>query len=454
MPREVGSRDIEAFLRGGTTLSRRRFLRLAAAAPVAAAASGALVGLAHGQTVPDDPTKVLGLPSTDISRGRSPFEQPRRTASLPGYAGMPVSSTTDQRNFLGMLTPSDLHFERTHAGVPQIDPSRYQLLIHGMVERPMVFTLDDLKRLPQISHMNFVECAGDSSGHWSGVASNSTILQTHSIFSNSEWIGTPLEILFRAVGAKPEARWFLAESYDGAAMTRSVPMSKGWDDGYIAYGQNGEAVRPEQGYPARLLLPGWEGNINVKWLRRIDVSDRPFLTREETSKYTDPIPFAGESRWFTQEWDAKSVITHPSPGLKISGPGLVELRGLAWSGRGKIAQVEVSADGGSSWDFATLEEPVLSKAATRFRYPWAWRGEEATILSRATDETGYVQPTRNVLLAARGQSQYHFNGIQAWKVNSDGSLTHTYHESLAASLDSVPIALAGPWPFASDCGLA
>lgn len=454
MPQEVSSQEIEQFLHGGMRLSRRRFLRLAAAAPVAAAASGTVVRAAHAQTVPDDPNKVPGLPSTDFSRGRSPFEQPRRTANLPGYAGIPQTSSTDQRNFLGTITPSDMHFERHHNGVPQIDPSRYKLLIHGMVERPMVFTLDDLKRLPQTSHMYFVECSGDSSGHYTGVAPSATILQTLSIFSSSEWAGTPLELLFRAVGAKPDARWFLAESYDGAAMTRSVPMSKGWDDGYVAYGQNGEAVRPEQGYPARLLLPGWEGNINVKWLRRIEISDHPFMTREETSKYTDPIPFAGEARQFTMEWDAKSIITHPSPGLNIPARGLVELRGLAWSGWGKIAQVEVSADGGETWDLATLEDPVLPKAATRFRYPWVWTGEEAVILSRATDETGYVQPTRNALLAARGQSQYHFNGIQAWKVNPDGTLVHTYHESALAALDSVPLALAGPWPFAPDCGLA
>lgn len=454
MPQEAGLEEIESFMRGGTRLSRRRFLRLATAAPIAAAASGAMLRMAHAQEVPDDPNKVPGLPSTNLSRGRSPFERTQRTANLPGYFGIPQTSSTDQRNFVGTLTPSDMHFERHHNGVSEIDPSRYRLLIHGMVERPMIFTLSDLKRLPQISHMHFVECSGDSSGHWTGVAQTATILNTLSIYSSSEWAGVPLQTLFRAVGAKPEARWFLAESYDGAAMTRSVPMSKGWDDGYVAYGQNGEAVRPEQGYPARLLLPGWEGNINVKWLRRIEVSDQPFFTREETSKYTDPIPFAGQARWFTMEWDAKSIITHPSPGLNVSGPGLVELRGLAWSGRGKIAQVEVSADGGSTWDFATMEEPILPKAATRFRYPWVWSGQEATILSRATDETGYVQPTRNDLLSARGQSQYHFNGIQAWKVNSDGTLVHAYHESPMAALDAVPLALAGPWPLEPDCGLA
>ena len=208
---------------------------------------------------------------------------------------------------------------------------------------------------------------------------------------------------------------------------------------------------PEQGYPARLLLPGWEGNINVKWIRRIEISDRPFMTREETSKYTDIIPREGKARQFTFEWDAKSMIIYPSGGMTLPGRGFIEISGLAWSGRGKVARVEVSADGGRTWGLATLQEPILPKTSTRFRYPWMWDGQEAVILSRCTDELGYIQPTRNQLLAARGSSTYHFNGIQAWKIRADGKVVHAYHETPLKT--EIPALLAGPWPLVPDCGL-
>ncbi|MBI4330238.1 MAG: sulfite dehydrogenase [Chloroflexi bacterium] len=432
---------------------------LVGAAGVAAAtvAGGlALTRISNAQElppVPEDSTKVPGQPATETSRGRSAFEPQKRS---PGarYAGVLQTSSTDHSRLTGIVTPSDLHFERHHSGVPLLDPKRYKLLIHGLVEKPMVFTLDDLKRYPRVNAFYFVECSGDSSAHWRGVGADATIVQTHPIFSNSEWVGVPLNTLFREVGAKKEAMWFLAESYDGAVMTRSVPMHKGYEDALIAYGQNGEAVRPEQGYPARLLLPGWEGNINVKWLRRIEVSDRPFHTREETSKYTDLLPREGKARQFTFEWDAKSVITYPSGGQTVAGKGFIEITGIAWSGRGKVARVEVSTDGGRSWGLARLQGPVAAMAATRFYYPWLWDGQEAVILSRCTDEVGYIQPTRNQLLQARGESVYHFNGIQAWKVQPDGKVVHVYHEPPPAGFAAaLPSQLAGPWPFNPDCGL-
>ncbi len=404
---------------------------------------------AMGQTVPNS-NKVPGAPASELGT-RSQFEKPHRTPSSP-YAGILQNSSTDLSYQMGVITPSDLHYQRNHNGVPTIDPSTYQLLIHGMVDHPKVFTLDDLKRFPQVSKLHFMECSGDSSGHYSGLPSSATIVQTHGIYSNSEWIGVPLSILFREVGVQSGAKWFLAESYDGAAMTRSIPVDKGWEDAMIAYGQNGEPIRPEQGYPARLLLPGWEGNTNIKWIRRIKVSDHPFQTREETSKYTDPLPAVGKSRQFTMEWDAKSVITYPSGGMTVpSSHGFLEISGLAWSGRGKVDKVEVSTDGGNTWGLATLQEPIYTKAGTRFRYPWVWDGREATILSRCTDEIGYIQPTRNQLLQARGVSIYHYNGIQAWKIGADGKVTNTYYEPALSGFPAVPAALTGPWPDFSDC---
>lgn len=388
---------------------------------------------AQGQVVPEDTTKVQGEPATEVSRGRSPFEAPKYKRRLQQvYAGIYQTANTNQALFMGTITPSDMHFERHHGGIPQIDPRRYKLLIHGLVDRPKVFTLDDLKRLPQVTFPYFIECAGDSTNHWplTGIPTGekATILDTHPIYSNSEWTGVPLSLLFREVGVKKEARWLLAESYDGAVMSRSVPVSKAYEDAIIAYGQNGEPVRPEQGYPARLLCPGWEGNISVKWIRRIKLSDRPFMVRDETSKYSDPYPKEGKTRQFSFTMDAKSVIVYPSGGMKMPGTGWVEIWGLAWSGLGRINRVEVSTDGGKTWGLAALQEPILPKTSTIFRYPWFWDGQEAIILSRATDGTGYVQPTRNQLLQARGQSIQHFNGIQAWKIKSDEKVVHTYHE--------------------------
>lgn len=240
--------------------------------------------------------------------------------------------------------------------------------------------------------------------------------------STSEWIGVPLATLFREVGVQPEAKWFLAESSDAAVMTRSLPVEKAWDDAMIAYGQNGEAIRPEQGYPARLMLPGWEGNAQIKWIRRIELSDRPFMSREETSKYTDPL-IDETARQFSFVMDAKSTITFPAYPYALPERGWWEMRGLAWSGRGRIARVEVSIDRGRSWEPAELQEPVLPKCHTRFRALWNWDGRETFLMSRATDETGYTQPTLQQLMQVRGAgSFYHTNHIRAWKVERDGTV--------------------------------
>jgi sulfane dehydrogenase subunit SoxC len=359
----------------------------------------------------DDPTKKPGPLPSPLGR-RSPFEQPLRKPS-------DTSSRTPLQDLYGTLTPADLHFERHHAGIPAIDPHQYELLIHGLVDKPMKFSLADLKRFPASSRLCFLECSGN---YRSQAAGKITPQEICGLTSQSEWTGVKLSTLFREVGVKPGATWFLAEGSDAAVMTRSIPVRKGWEDALIAYAQNGEAVRPEQGYPARLLLPGWEGNTSVKWLRRIELSDQPFMTREETAKYSETIK-DGKIRQFSFEIDARSIITFPAYPVQVE-KGWIEIRGLAWSGRGRIYAVEVSTDAGKTWQQAQLQEPVLDKAHTAFRHLWQWDGNETEIRSRAIDETGYTQPTMPQLVAARGAGMggYHLNPVTSWLVQRDGQV--------------------------------
>lgn len=402
-------------------ISRRKLLWGAASAAAIAALKTVMGQSIHAAVpaapavpvapvAPVDPTKVTGTLSSPLGK-RSVFEHAVRKPS-------DISSRSPLQDLYGMITPADLHFERHHAGVPTIDPSNYELLIHGMVERPTVFSLADLKRFPALSRICFIEC----SGNFRTGKETMTPQDICGLTSQSEWTGVLLSTLFREVGVSPKATWFLAEGSDAAVMTRSIPVSKGWDDAMIVYGQNGEAIRPEQGYPARLLLPGWEGNTSVKWIRRIELSDQPFMTREETSKYTETIK-DGKIRMFSFEIDARSIITFPAWPVQLE-KGWVEIRGLAWSGRGKIKRVEVSVDAGKTWAPARLQEPVLEKAHVRFRHLWNWNGEETEILSRAVDETDYVQPTLKQLVAARGSDMggYHLNPVTAWRVRRDGAV--------------------------------
>ena len=389
----------------------RRDLLAGAAGVVAAGAAGA----AQSQDPPADPSKVRGRPSRALGQ-RAATEKPQRQ---PRGA---TSSGTPHQDLYGTITPSDLHFERHHGGVPEIDPKNYSLLVHGMVERPTIFTLADLKRFPAVSRVHFLECSGNFGGR--GTATELTPQQIAGLTSTSEWTGVALATIFREVGVRPQAKWFLAEGGDAALLTRSIPVSKAFDDALVAYGQNGEAIRPAQGYPLRLINPGWEGNTNVKWLRRIKVVDQPAMVRDETSKYTDLMP-DGIARQFTFVMDAKSVITFPSAGQKLSAPGFYEITGLAWSGRGRIERVEISTDGGATWQPAELQEPRFDKAFTRFRLPWRWDGREMVIQSRATDQTGYVQPDPSALIAVRGtNSDYHNNAIRPWKIMADGSVVN------------------------------
>jgi sulfane dehydrogenase subunit SoxC len=359
--------------------------------------------------LPDDPTKIVGPGPSPLGK-RSLFEQPVRKPS-------DISSRTPLQDMHSSLTPADLHFERHHAGIPTIDPAKHELLIHGLVDKPMKFTLADIKRFPSVTRTCFIECAGNFR---TGKA-EMTPQDILGLTSQSEWTGIMLSTLFREVGINEKANWFLAEGSDAAVMTRTIPIAKAWDDAMIVYAQNGEAIRPEQGYPIRLLLPGFEGNMNIKWLRRIELSDEPYMTREETSKYTYPVK--DKIRMFSFELDARSIITYPSYPQKVN-KGWVEIRGIAWSGRGKVEKVEVSTDAGKTWQLANLQEPVLSKAHTYFRHLWDWNGDATEILSRVTDETGYLQPTLAQLVEARGVNLggYHMNPITAWEIKRDGTV--------------------------------
>src|SRR5499433_1246782 len=356
---------------------------------------------------------------------RSQFESDVRWVSPTRTA-----SFTPLQASYGTITPSGLHYERHHAGIPNIDPARHRLIIHGMVDRPIKYSLADLKRFPTMSRTYFLECSG-TTGSEIMKAREPTVQRTHGLVSTSEWTGVPLSILLKQTGLKPGAGWVLAEGADAAVMTRSVPIDKCLSDALIVFAQNGEAMRPEQGYPMRLFLPGWEGNISIKWLRRLEVSDKPYYTREETSKYSDLITTTGKSRIFTFTMEAKSVITFPSGEMKLPGPGFYEITGLAWSGRGRIARLEVSVDGGKNWNLAALQDPVLPICTTRFRFPWFWNGQPSVLQSRATDETGYVQPTLQQLVEIRGLagpfgSVYHLNAIQSWSVAADGSVSNVH----------------------------
>jgi sulfane dehydrogenase subunit SoxC len=346
-------------------------------------------------------------------------------STAPGTTGTGSSRTPHQ--FLnGSITPNGLHFEHHHNGIPEIDPDAHRLLIHGLVKRPLVFTVEALSRYPMESRIAFIECGGNSGALYQKDPAPLGVQALHGLVSCAEWTGVRLAILLEEAGVDPKSRWVLAEGADAAGMSRSIPIAKAMDDAILALYQNGERIRPSNGYPIRLLLPGYEGNMNVKWLRRLKVTEGPTMTKDETSKYTISLP-DGKALQFVFPMEGKSVITHPSPGLTMKGVGLYEISGLAWSGYGKIAKVDVSADGGKSWAPAALQEPVLAKALTRFRIAWRWNGGPAVLQSRATDETGYVQPTRSQLLADRGmKSIYHFNGIASWAINEKGELTHVY----------------------------
>lgn len=334
-----------------------------------------------------------------------------------------TGSRTPLQSLHGIMTPNGLVFERHHAGVPDINPDLHQLVIHGLVDRPMVFTMEDIVRFPSESRVYFLECSGNSAAELKK-GSNQTVQQIHGLVSCCEWTGVRLSTILQECGVQAGAKWALAEGADGAAMTRSIPMNKMMDDALLVYAQNGEMLRAEQGYPLRLFLPGYEGNMSIKWLRRIKLGTEPWQTREETAAYTD-LRSDGKALQFTFAMEVKSVITQPSGMMKLKSKGFYEISGLAWSGNGKIRRVEVSTNGGQSWSDAVLQDPVMDKSLVRFRFPWVWDGTPATLMSRAIDSSGEVQPTMDAVIKAKSSNTfYHNNAIQPWRVAANGEITN------------------------------
>ncbi len=410
--------------------SRRNFLTAAAAAAGGVLAAGT-VGVKKAKA------EKLEIPEWSKSMGR-PIE-PRVYGMPSRYEKHVTRNRTDvlvnKQNFSdwsmtplqhqeGIITPNGLIYERHHAGIADIDPDKHRLVVHGMVKRPMVYTMDGITRYPSISKFYFMECSGNGLTDWLK-AKSTTVQQTHGLLSCSQWTGIPVSWLLDEAGVDSKAKWVLFEGADGSAHARSIPIDMAMGDAMLVYGAGGEMLRPENGYPLRLFIPGWEGNVCVKWLRRIKVSDKPWHLRSETARYTDPMP-DGKWRQFSMTMECKSVITKPSGGMQLNGPGLYEIQGFAWSGNGTITAVDVTTDGGKTWRTADLEEPVLDRCLTRFRYRWNWDGGPARIASRAVDNTGYVQPTIEDLTKPRliaGFVQHH-NGIFPWNVSQKGEVVN------------------------------
>lgn len=335
----------------------------------------------------------------------------------------------------GMITPNGLHFVVSYGGPPDIDPDKHRLLIHGLVKQPLVFTLEALARYPKVSLITFLECGGNSAPLFSPEPIQANVQALHGLASCAEWTGVRLSTLLEETGVDPTAKWFIAEGADAPHLTRSVPVAKAWDDAMIALYQNGERLMPANGYPMRLLLPGYEGNMNVKHLRRIKLTAEPAMSFWESKTYSQLLP-DGKAYQFYFLQEVKSFITQPSHGMTLKEPGVYEITGIAYSGNGRIAKVMVSADGGRSWAQAALQEPVLQKAFTRFRMAWRWDGGLATLQSRAWDEAGNCQPTRAEFVAKRGQLKsvppvvafpnQHFNAVTSWAINAKGQVSHVY----------------------------
>lgn len=414
--------DDERPVAGSGLLHRRAFLRAGAGAIGTLGATGAIASARpEWAQAPGTPMRGYGAPS--------PFEnQVQRVgiAARPGTVGSGASRTPLER-LEGTITPNGLVFERHHSGVPAIDPERHRLKIHGLVDRPLAFTMADLARFPRVTRTHFLECSGNSGAMaMSPEPPQRTCGELHGLVSASEFTGVPLATLLDEAGVQATAAWVVAEGDDAARMSRSVPLSKALDDALLVLYQNGERLRPENGYPLRLLLPGFEGNMSIKWLHRLELTAVPAMSREETSKYSDLRP-DGSALLFTFPMGVKSVITAPSPGLGLPGLGTWEISGLAWSGHGRIRRVEVSADGGRSWTDAHLEEPVRDRCLTRFRAAWRWDGGPAVLMSRAIDNAGGVQPDRRQWLDEHGaRTFYHYNAVQPWSVSADGAIRNVH----------------------------
>lgn len=403
--------------------SRRALLAKTAAAAVTGLA-GVGVARAEPLSVPES-NKALGRPLPPEEYGMpSKYEshvKRRRTDVLVNKQNYSDWSFTPLHQQLGTVTPNGLIYERHHNGVPDINPDQHRFVIHGMVRQPLVFSMSDLMKYPSVSRFHFMECSGNGLTDWLKPAAR-TVQQTHGLLSCAQWTGIPVSTLLDEAGVSPSATWALAEGGDGSAHARSIPMKKLMEDALIVYAANGEMLRPENGYPLRLFIPGWEGNVSIKWLRRLKLGDQPWHLRSETARYTDPMP-EGKWRQFSFEMEAKSVITSPSGSMKIR-PGPIEIVGFAWSGKGSVRAVDVTLDGGRTWRQAQLEGPVMDKCLTRFRLQWNWNGGPTTIASRCVDSTGYVQPTVEDIQKVRAITGFvqHHNGVFPWSINEAGEV--------------------------------
>src|SRR5437588_5211723 len=422
---------------GSGLLDRRALLgRGITLAGAAATGVGTSLTGAAAEPLRDDPWTHMAGAITPVLQTPSRFEKNVvRMLSNPNGEPRTQHARTPHHLLNGVITPNSLHFTINHSGLPDIDPAQHRLVIHGLVRQPKLFTLETLARYPMVTRQHFVECGGNSAAMFSNEPLQATLQGLHGLVSNAEWTGVLLSTLLEETGVDPKAAWMLPEGADSLALTRSVPVKKGLDDAMIALYQNGERLMPGNGYPMRLLLPGWEGNMNVKFLRRLKLVEAPAMSYYETRTYSQLLPGGKAYRfYFLQE--VKSFITHPSPGLALKGPGYYEISGIAYSGNGRISKVMVSADGGQSWAQAALQAPVLSKAFTRFRMPWRWDGGPAVLQSRAWDEAGNVQPTRAQFVAQRGETHkvpnvlafpnQHYNSLTSWAIDGKGEVKHVY----------------------------
>ncbi len=415
-----------AFLKGSAAVAGGVLFTKAASAEASGFNAKQAVEPYHGipeitEVLPENTSrKTLGFGVRRYPYGvPSPFEEEvqRRTLEWLTPDAMASITMSPIQSLHGIITPNGLHFERFHGGVPTIDPDDHRLVIHGMVERPLIFTMDDLKRFPSVSKIVFIECPANGALEWKGVQLNS-VQWTHGMMSCVEYTGVRLSDLLKEAGIQPKATWLIPEGADASGMARSLPLDLAMDDCYVAYAQNGEALRRENGYPIRLVVPGCEANMWVKYLRRIQVTDSPLQQREETSKYTELMP-DGTTQRFSWHMEANSVITYPSPDFRMRGPGKYYIRGLAWSGRGKVDHVDITFDGGRNWQEAHFTSAVLDKAWTRFELEWDWDGEEVFLMSRVTDETGYVQPPMPQMRAIEGTNNvYHRTAMVTWRVHA------------------------------------
>ncbi len=411
--------------------ARRSFMgkALAMGAGVAAASKAAFAAPAGEDAILKLPAHTMGLGqgvATDGYGKPSKWESNLTRRESPGLTRVTQASVSfcPLQGLFGIITPSGLHFERHHQGWWDIDPSKHRFMVNGLVSRPRVFTMDDLMRLPSVSRIHFIECGANTGPEWGNVALPS-VQYTHGMISCAEFTGVLLSTVLEMCGIdKKRARYVLAEGADGSSMTRTISMDAAMDDVIVAWGMNGEMLRPENGYPLRLVVPGVQGVSWVKYLRRIEVGDKPYATKDEAVHYIDLQP-DGQHRQYTSIQECKSVITTPSGGQTLLDQGYYNISGLAWSGRGSVKRVDVSVDGGRNWRTARMEGPVLSKALTRFNIDWVWDGKPAIIQSRAIDSTGYVQPKINQLRAVRGtRSVYHNNAIQSWKITENGEVSN------------------------------